>query len=136
MAMKCIKKLMLVMIELIVLIIIEVHGNNPTPFSPSHTSLPIGVHAFQLDNSHGHHCLESTLEKCEQILELHKLERCIVRNLFSCLFENQIHLNQPIQERLDIVSKCIVSCLGVEAKQGIRLALCLLDCYKKHMTKH
>jgi hypothetical protein len=124
------------MIELIVLIIIEVHGNNPTPFSPSHTSLPIGLHTFQLDNSHGHRCLESTLKKCEYILKLHMLEHCIVRNLFKCLFENPIHLNQPIHERLDIVSKCILFCLGMQTKQGYRLAPCLLDYYEKLMNNH
>jgi hypothetical protein len=48
-AMKCIRKLMLVTMELIVAIIIEVNGIEPTPFSLGPTSLPISLHVSQLD---------------------------------------------------------------------------------------
>lgn len=126
------------MLELVILIIIiGVHGIDPTPFSPSPAPLPCSLHAFELDNSYNQRCLENTVEKCEKkyIQESFVLEEyCIIHNLFSCIFKHPIHQKDPINERLAITPKYIRECF-VEHR-GIHGAQCLLDCYERQMNKH
>lgn len=127
---------MLVMMELIILIIIEVNGNDPTPFSLDPTSIPISLHVFQFDQSHNHICLEKTLEKCEKLLEVKDMEKCIVHNLFDCLFNNPIHLEVSIHEISTIIRHCILYCFEELGHEGISSASCLLECFEEHMDKH
>jgi len=137
MARKCIKKLILMMIELIILVIIEVHSLNRTPFSPIHpSSLPTSLHHFPFHYSYNHHCLETTLEICEDIQDLPELEWCITHHLFNCLFKNPIHLKASLEELEAIMEKCAHYCLYGENKhEGIRLAPCFLDCWEKYTKK-
>jgi len=61
-------KLMLVIIELIILVILKVHANDPITPSSAPTTLLTGLHLFQLDNadvSYIDHYIESTLKKCK-----------------------------------------------------------------------
>jgi hypothetical protein len=61
-------KLMLVMMELIIIVILKVHANDPTTPSSRPTTLPIGLHLFQLvnaDTSYIDHCIETTFKKCK-----------------------------------------------------------------------
>jgi hypothetical protein len=132
MAMKCIKKLMLVMMELVIFIIVELHGSDPIHFSHNPAPVPTSLHAFQNDDTYNQLCLESTVEKCEKIQKLIDLENCVVRNLFSCLFKHPIHV--PLKVRFTIPRKCILECF--RRLRGIRGAQCLLDCYEREMNKH
>jgi hypothetical protein len=134
MAMKCIKKLRLVIVELVILIIIELHGSDPTHFSYNPVPVPTSLDAFQIDHTYNQLCLESTVEKCEKIQNLIALEKCVIRNLFSCLFKHPIHQKIPLRERITIHQKCIIECFG--RLRGIRGAQCLLDCYEGKMNKH
>jgi hypothetical protein len=136
MAMKCIQKLVLVMMELILAIIIEVNGIESTPFSLGPTSLPISLHVFQLDQSYNHICLEKTIEKCEILVEVTDLEQCIIRNIFQCLFKNPIHLEFPKHKYPIIMRHCIHYCFGELSHKGISSASCLLDCFEEQITKH
>lgn len=136
MARKCIQKLMLVMMELIVLIIIKVNGNDATPFSLDPTSLPISLHVFQLDQSYNHICFEKTLGKCEKILEVRDMEKCILHNLFDRLCNNPIYLEVPIHEISTIIRHCILYCFEELECEGISSSSCLLDCFEEQMDKH
>lgn len=137
MAEKCMRKLMLVMMELIILTILEVHANDPTLLSLSlaPTPLPTSIHNFQLDNGHMtpiHICLESTLQTCEKILAMIHLERCIANNIFSCIFGNLIHPNK----RAAIKRKCLPFCILERETQGFSFASCLVDCCESYIGKH
>jgi hypothetical protein len=46
----CMIKLILVMIELIIIVTLEVHANDPIPFSSASTTLPTNLHPFHLEN--------------------------------------------------------------------------------------
>jgi hypothetical protein len=113
MAMKCIKKLMLVIVELVILMIIELHG-----LTIQLQFLATSLDAFQIDHTYNIICLESTVEKCEKIQNLIGLEKCVIRNLFSCLFKHPIHQKIPLRERITIHQKCIIECFG--RLRGIR----------------
>jgi hypothetical protein len=54
------------MMELIILRIIEVHGDEPTPFSLDGSLPPTNFHAMEFYNSFHRHCLEYTLKSCEK----------------------------------------------------------------------
>lgn len=135
MAGKCIRKLMLIMIELIVLIIIEVKGNNPTPPSLGPTSFPISLHVFQLDQSHNHICLEKTVQKCEKYPHILYVEDCIIDNIFPCLFKNPDYLEFPEHKHFIIMVHCIHDCFAV-LKCGLSSAACLLDCFEEQINMH
>jgi hypothetical protein len=47
---KCMIKLKLVMMKFIILVILKLHANDLNPLSYAPTSLPIGLHPFQLDS--------------------------------------------------------------------------------------
>jgi hypothetical protein len=134
MAIKCTKKLMLVMMELVILIIIELHGNDPTHISLNPAPAPTSLHASQVNHTYNQLCLESTVEKCEKIQNLIALEKCVISNLLFCLFKHPIHQKVSVKERFVIPRKCITECFG--RLRGIRGAQCLLDCYEWKMSKH
>jgi hypothetical protein len=136
MAGKCIQKLMLIMIELIVLLIIEVNGNNPTPFSLGPAPFPTGLHVFLLDQSHNHICLEKTVDRCEKYQRIRDVEDCIIRNIFPCLFKNPDHLEFPEHKRYKIMGQCIGYCFEILKSEGINSAACLVDCYEEQINRH
>jgi hypothetical protein len=131
------RNLMLVMIELIILILLEVHANDHTSLSLSlaPTPLPTGIHTFQLDNGYMtpiHICLESTLQTCEKIPAMIRLERCIANTIFSCIFGNLIHPNK----RAAIKRKCLPFCIMEKETHGFSFASCLVDCCESYIAKH
>jgi hypothetical protein len=134
----CMRKLILVMIELIIVVTLEVHANDPTPLSsaPAPAPLPTNVHPFHLDNediTYIHLCVESTIEKCESS---EFIEFCSAKELLKCLFNDPMHpKDYPILLTLAI-SKCYSHCFFDLRIYKINHASCIADCYEEQMKKH
>ena len=83
-------KFMLMMMELIVLMILEVHANNNTPVSSAPTETPNKLHIFEHDTGDKDmsynidRCIESTVTK-----DIHAFY--IAKNLLECLFNDPMH---------------------------------------------
>jgi len=90
MSKKNLTKLMLVIIELIILVILNVHANDSTTPSFVPTTLLTGLHLFQLDKadvSYIDHCIERTLKECNFLHEPFATT-CF---LLKCLFKSPMH---------------------------------------------
>ena len=77
------------MMELIILIILEVRANDPSPPSSTPIALPTGLNFFQLDNGHMSyidHCIESTFRKYRKNQTFF-----IAKFLLECLFKDPMH---------------------------------------------
>jgi hypothetical protein len=131
-------KLMLVVMELIILIILIVYANDPTPLSSAPTPLPTNLHPFRLDNEYMtyiHLCLETTLKKCD-IPEESNIEFCIAKNLLGCLFNHPMHPKDYPISLGHALGKCHIHCLFDSRSYGISHAQCIADCYEDQMKKH
>jgi hypothetical protein len=129
-------KLMLVMIELIILVKLKVHANDPTTPSSAPTTLPIGLHLFQLDNAKRNNieklCIEDTFKKCT-------LEEpfCTAKHLLECLFQSPMHPNDFSIKLLGYITlECFELCYTNLGRHGFRYARCLINCYKRETKKH
>jgi hypothetical protein len=88
----CMIKLILVMIELIIIVTLEVHANDPTPFSSASTPLPTNLHPFHLENediTYIHRCVERTTKKFESSKVM--IEYTVAEELLDCLFKDPMH---------------------------------------------
>lgn len=121
---------MLVMMELIILVILEVHANDHTRLSSSNlTPLATSLHPFQLDNgniTHIHHCLETTIEEC--LKKLYKM-MCIGNLLFEDLMH---HKDNPLN-LYNIRLECIYQCRLEFKDDFLRYAACLVNYYERHI---
>jgi hypothetical protein len=127
-------KLMLVIIELIILVILKVHANDPITPSSAPTTLLTGLHLFQLDNadvSYIDHYIESTLKKC-------KFHEPLATTYFllKCLFESPIHPKDFPISIDDMIVDCYKHCFMKLKLQGKAHALCLVHCYEEEIKKH
>jgi len=138
MARICTITLMLVIMESIILIILKVYANDPTPLSSAPTPLPTNLHPFRLDNEYMtyiHLCLETTLKKCD-IPEESNIEFCIAKNLLGCLFNHPMHPKDYPISLGHALGKCHIHCLFDSRSYGISHAQCIADCYEDQMKKH
>ena len=118
---------MLVVMELIIFIILEVHANDPTPLSSALTPLPASIYPFHLDNedmNYIHRCLESVLKLCE---ERFMMEYCIAKNLLGCLFKDPMHPKNYPTGFYKLLDKCYDNCLFTSQRIGIHHAPCILS---------
>lgn len=128
-------KLMLVMMESIILIIFEVHANDPTSLSFAPTPLPINLHPLHLDDeniSYIDRCIERTLKKCE---EKHPNRLCVAVNLTLCLFEDPMHHKDYPTNCFYVIGKCSYDCVVDSEHAGIHYASRIANCYEKQMEK-
>lgn len=135
MARKCIRKLILVLMELLIIpILVQIlHANDlpPTSFRPS--SLPILLPQFsELDNVLGPlgKCLKTRTKDCKKrSAELGDLnyERCVERSYVDCMDDVEEH-EDPIYP---MMKKCVGDC--VRANKGTGLVLCFDECYNVHI---
>jgi len=135
MSRKNMTKLMMVMMELIILVILKVHANDTTTPSFAPTTLPTGLHLFQLDNAKRSYiekcCIQDTFKKC-------KLEPvCTAKRLLECLFQSPMHPNDFSIELLGYITlECFEICYMNAGRRGYLYARCLINCYKKETNKH
>jgi hypothetical protein len=131
---KSMTKFMLVMMELIIFIILEVHANDSTVHSSALTPPRTSLHPFQLDNENKtyiHHCIESTIEVCEK---RQHMMMCVGHLLFKCLFKDpRLHGDNPLKLHA-IMEVCIYDCLSeLEASNYLKYAGCLVNHYEEYI---
>jgi hypothetical protein len=133
--MKSMTKLMLVMMELIILVILKVHANDPTTPSSAPTILPTGLHLFELDNVEKRYiekcCIQDTFQKCKL-----KEPFCTAEHLLECLFKSPMHFKDFPIEVGDMALDCFKYCYKKLKLRGYRHARCIVSCYNKEMKKH
>jgi len=137
MAMKCIGKVILVIMELVIPIFVQVHANDiaSTSFGPS--SLPIQVsNVFELDKVQGPmgECLQPQIKYCKRERRLHEdqwfYERCIQYSFQHCL--HRIRGNEdPTMTPLS--KTCTSDCARQKHKSIIHIQTCLLECYEEYI---
>jgi hypothetical protein len=145
MAMKCVRKLMLIMMELLILILLGVQANDLalTSFSPS-SSLFMSPYSSELDHNHGelHLCLTLGIRYCSTLRTTWphsdaKYESCIVATFFRC-FEHIKFYEDPIM--MPIIFNCIkTKCEPLQKIEEIfvrssQMVRCLLKCFSKHVA--
>ncbi|XP_062147203.1 uncharacterized protein LOC133854936 isoform X2 [Alnus glutinosa] len=135
MSSKSMIKLMLVIImEFIILMILEVHANDPISLSPTPTALPTSLHLFELDNgdiSYFDRCIESTLKKCGVNQAFF-----IAKNLLECLFEDPMHPKDYPISLGGVIIECFRYCHLTWRHIGFRSAECIVNCYKEKMKRN
>ena len=96
MAMKSLRKALILVIRLIILAIFKAHANVLTPPSLRPTSLPIRLlQSSQLSINNRRHCVKSTIEKCEHITKTNEMRSCITEDLIPCIFRIEFPTIKP-----------------------------------------
>jgi hypothetical protein len=129
-----IKLMLVIMMEFIILMILEVHANDPISLSPTPTALPTSLHLFELDNgdiSYFDRCIESTLKKCGVNQAFF-----IAKNLLECLFEDPMHPKDYPISLSGVTIECFRYCHLTWRHIGFRSAECIVNCYKEKMKRH
>jgi hypothetical protein len=131
---KCMTKLML---KLIVLVILKVHANDPTPLSSDSTPLSSTLHTFQLDNEgmeyNYHPCLKHwTVIKCGK---KQGSGLCIIAKIINCLFKDPNHPKDYPIELYDLKRRCISRCAFELKVFGIDRGSCAVKCYEEYKKK-
>jgi hypothetical protein len=135
MAKKCILKLILVMVKLII-IILKVHANDHTLLSSAPTPLSTNLHPFHLNNEPMtciHRCIKSTLKECE--VE-HFFESCTTIKLVCYLLKDPMHPKDYPNGLFDVILKCHFHCYSKMKRFGTLHAPCIVKCYEDKMEKH
>jgi hypothetical protein len=128
------KTMILVMMESIILAIFQAQANVLTHPSLCPTSLPIRLlQSSQNGNARRHRCVESTIEKCEDIPKAMPMFRCVHSNFIVCI--------DPIETRKGLFSreqytaktllgswKCLVRCFKGKTVAHPHHATCLVRC--------
>jgi len=132
--------IMLVMMQLIILIILKVHGNDLIPLSYASTSLPTGLYPFQLDNNglkYSHYCIQHPLVRaCINSRTEEKIPPCFIARILNCLFKDKMHPKDYPISLEDLRSRCISLCYLELKIFGLDRGTCVVDCYKEHKEKH
>jgi hypothetical protein len=135
MAWKCIRTLMLVVMELVILIL-EVQTNDlaPTYFSPS--VLPIRyLHSSKPEKVREplHKCLGNEIKGCEQL-------RAWPRSSIQfeiCIFKGFTKCSNPVKHGKEWprhFSQCLIDCK--QHKHQSMVVACYIRCHNKHVKKH
>jgi len=140
MATKCIRKLMLGIMELLILILLGAQANNLalTSLSPSSSSsLIMSPHSFELDN-HGeiHLCLTLGICRCSHLKTTWPhpdatYESCIATAFFRCFKLIKIS-EDPIM--IPIIFNCVKTKCEPLHEKKTHMVRCLLKCFYKHVA--
>jgi hypothetical protein len=153
MACKCISKLMVVMMELLILILLKVQANDPAhisfrPSSPS-TMLPyfseldkdlaptsfsssplliLDPQSFELDKVKRtmYNCLEDKIKNCEKkgAQGTLEFEECILKAHRKCLIRHRYRKKMTYES-----SHCLLNCFEHRSHE---IGACFLECYEKY----
>jgi hypothetical protein len=133
---KCIRKLLLVMMEVLILILVQVHANvlAPSTFGPS--SFPIPLPDFtELDQvlAPMGECLKNVIESCKEERNSHEEENPVADLIYdSCVVVRFGLCIKEYAHGLDLkkYSPFIICSLACREKHGV--AGCLIKCYETH----
>jgi hypothetical protein len=134
--MKCIGKVILVIMELLIPILVQVHANDlaSTSFGPS--SLPIHVSdVFELDKVQGpmEECLRPQIKYCKRERWLHEdqglYDRCIHYSFLNCM--HHIRGNED-PTMTPLIKMCTGDCARKQ-ELNIHIQACLLKCYEDYI---
>jgi hypothetical protein len=137
---KCMIKLMLVMMKLIIPIILKVHANDLTPLSYASTSLPTSLHPFQLDNEglkYSHYCIQHwTVRECINSRNKQSIPSCFNSRILNCLFKDKMHPKDYPISLHDLRKTCRSRCYWELRFFGLDRGTCVVHCYEEHKEKH
>jgi hypothetical protein len=146
---KCVRKHIVVMIELLVFILHDVQANDLAPSSLSLSSPPILLpYSFKLDEATGamHKCIIDNVDACASSKRIwpfrdSKYEICIKRILWKCFF----HANPIYHSKVMLVIKKIVMCANANCYPKMRVMhiharshflSCVLECCEERNKRH
>jgi len=138
MATKCVRKLRLIMMELLILILLGAQANDlaPTSLSPS-SSLIMSPYSSELDN-HGemHLCLTLGICHCSHFKTTWPrldatYEPCIAATFFRCFKHIKI-FEDPIM--IPIIFNCVKTKCEPLHEKSTHMVRCLLKCLYKHVA--
>jgi hypothetical protein len=128
---KSLRKVFILLMELIILAIFKAQANILTPHSVSRTSLPSRLLQSPPGNDEKLSCVESTIEECKHIEKAPVMASCITFNFFSCI--RRIGFPTDGEKVLRDAKKCISHCLGNLEFVKPHHAHCLVHCFDRHI---
>jgi hypothetical protein len=141
MDMKCLRKIIVMMMKSIILVVLAMQANDLTLRSLHASSLPFG-HLRPPEPLAGYgektlyDCLETRLEHCMAKYRYGSLTFAehITHNFFQCLYN---HRKETDAEIYHLGKKCVEECLPkLNIAPDVHAGTCLYDCFDENIRKN